>query len=340
MADEAAAPRSTPDAAPAAAPADANVVELTREGSSSSQSRNSTLRRASTHGSIGAVIFAEKLSGTRKSTPGSLRMEHSDNNDIGSMSEVMQQAAAARSELKVFADTEVPKKSCFRSAKFGFLVINVRPVVQWLPMEYISLPFTASIIHMGGLERVHLLLAIARFDINGDGMIDDAEYDLARMQGEKFVGNAVNGCANFAIISALLFGATHLSTIGRPRPFTASEESIADFGEDTTTQVMWVLYTLNVLAQSLALGIIVTSIYSRQLLCNTLPSVMSKMVFLAETNLLSNMGAACTWMIASLVYVVVLGGFISVPSCACHAVPPAPLGMRPQPRSSPTPTPT
>ena len=250
-------------------------------------------------------------------------MENSTNNDIGTMSEITQLAAAARAELKKFANTEVPKKSRYRAAKFGMLVVNLRPVVQWLPQRYISVPFTGAIIHIGGLERVHLLLAIARFDINGDGMIDNAEYELARQQGEKFVSNAVGGCANFAIISALLFGATHLSTIGRPKPFAASDEAVAKFGEATSTQVMWVVYTLNVLAQSLALGIIVLSIYSRQLLCNTLPSVMSKMAFLAETNLLSNMGAACTWMIASLVYVIVLGGFISVPSCArhcrCHA---------------------
>ena len=273
---------------------------------------------------MSAIIFADRMNHKRNSTPGSIRMENSENNDIGSMSEVMKEAAAARAELKVFATTEVPKRTIYRAAKFGSMVVNLRPIVRWLPQRWISSPFTGAIIHIGGLERVHLLLAIARFDINGDGMIDDAEYDLARLQGEKFVANAVNGCANFAIISALLFGATHLSTIGRPNPFEASEQAVAEFGKSTTTRVMWVVYTLNVTSQSLALGIIVTSIYSRQLLCNTLPSVMSKMVFLAETNLLSNMGVACTWMIASLVYVVVLGGFMSVPSCARLAMAPSP----------------
>ena len=37
-----------------------------------------------------------------------------------------------------------------------------------------------------------------------------------------------------------------------------------------TTVVIWCAYGLNVLAQSLALGIIITSIFMRQLLCKRL----------------------------------------------------------------------
>ena len=35
---------------------------------------------------------------------------------------------------------------------------------------------------------------------------------------------------------------------------------------------------------------------------------------LADTNVLGNLATACTWMLAMLVWLVVLGGFLSVPS--------------------------
>ena len=64
-------------------------------------------------------------------------------------------------------------------------------------------PFSKAIVELGGLERVYLLIMIARFDMNRDGSISQQEFESARIQGEKCVSNAVTGCANFAIISAL-----------------------------------------------------------------------------------------------------------------------------------------
>ena len=60
--------------------------------------------------------------------------------------------------------------------------------------------------------------------------------------------------ANFAIISALLFGAAHAITMGRPKPFAPDEKTVEAYGEDVTTVVVWCAYGLNVMAQSLALG--------------------------------------------------------------------------------------
>jgi len=242
-----------------------------------------------------------------------LRLRHTGANDIGSMQEIRTCAASAREELRPFAAAKIPEVSVYRALKFGISVYNFRHVALLLPSA-LFLPFTYEVIRIGGLERVHLLLAMARFDLNGDGIIDGAEYELSRMQGEKLVVNAVSGCANFAIISALLFGATHLTTIGRPKPWHAGPESVDKFGTETTTNFMYGVYTLNVAAQCLALAIIITSIFSRQLLCNALPSVMSKLAFLSDTNLLANMGTACTWMIAFLCWVVFFGGFLSVPT--------------------------
>ena len=120
-------------------------------------------------------------------------------------------------------------------------------------------PFSRSIVELGGLERVYLLTMIAKFDVNRDGGISRSEFETARVAGEKCVSNAVTGCANFAIISALLFSGAHALTIGRPKPFEPDADSVDAFGEEVTTVVIWCAYGLNVLAQSLALGIIITS---------------------------------------------------------------------------------
>lgn len=175
-------------------------------------------------------------------------------------------------------------------------------------------PFSRSIVELGGLERAYLLIIIARFDVNRDGKISKQEFESARIQGDKCVSNAVTGCANFAVISALLFGGAHALTLGRPKPFAPDASSVDAFGEEATTIAIWCAYGLNVLAQSLALGIIITSIFMRQLLCNTLPSMISKLVFLLDTNTLSNLPMACTWLVMCLVCVVVLGGFLSAPT--------------------------
>ena len=116
----------------------------------------------------------------------------------------------------------------------------------------------------------------------------------------------------YSVFCAIYFSTPLLCC--RPKPFAPDKSSVDAFGEDATTVVVWCAYGLNVLAQSLALGIIITSIFMRQLLCNTLPSMISKLVFLLDTNILCNLAMACTWLLTCLVYLVVLGGFLSAPT--------------------------
>ena len=42
--------------------------------------------------------------------------------------------------------------------------------------------------------------------------------------------------------------------------------------------------------------------------------VISKLAFLSETNILSNMATLVTWMLAAIVWVVTLAGFTAVPT--------------------------
>ena len=50
-------------------------------------------------------------------------------------------------------------------------------------------PFTREIVRLGGSERVYLLVTLARFDINKDGIITPQEYEMSRVMGEKCVPN-------------------------------------------------------------------------------------------------------------------------------------------------------
>lgn len=78
-----------------------------------------------------------------------------------------------------------------------------------------------------------------------------------------------------------------------------------------------VVYSLNILAETLALSIMINSVFMRQLLNSALPSVMSKLVFLADTNLLSATATLTTWMLAAIVWVVALGGLRMSEERAC-----------------------
>lgn len=235
---------------------------------------------------------------------------------VGTLSEVVDASTAARAELLPFVSTPLPTTvGLLQAFQFGLATFNLRFVFYLCPfLKRFLKPFTREMINLGGLERVQLLIVISRFDIDGDGDIDEQEFEISRKEGEKAIANAIAGCQNFAIISALLFGATHLANIGRPVPFKADPASVDEFGEDKMDIVLWVIYCLNVLAETLALSIMITSIFIRQLVSNALPSVISKLAFLSETNILSNMATLVTWELASIVWVVTLTGFTAVPT--------------------------
>ena len=41
---------------------------------------------------------------------------------------------------------------------------------------------------------MQLLIVISRFDIDGDGDIDEQEFEISRKEGEKAITNAIAGC--------------------------------------------------------------------------------------------------------------------------------------------------
>ena len=126
---------------------------------------------------------------------------------------------------------------------------------------------------IGGLERVQLLISIARFDTDGDNEVTTEEYHKSVAAANQCISNAIAGVQSFNLIASLMFVATHLASIGRPRGWRASAASIDAFGEDETSAIIAAVYSLNVLAETLALSIMINSVFMRQLLSNSLPSV-------------------------------------------------------------------
>jgi len=247
----------------------------------------------------------------------------SQRKSVGTLDEVSTMARAARIELTAFCSTMTPEKLTYmETLMFGMLIFNFRKPVDIL-LKCIPVldrhmkkrrPFTRAIIVIGGLERIQLLISIARFDTDGDNSVSEQEFMKSAYAGAVCVTNAVSGVQGFNLMASLVFVATHLANIGRPRGWRASPAAVERFGEDETSVVMWVCYTLNVFAETLALSIMVNSVFMRQLLCNALPSVMSKLVFLADTNIVSFIATTTTWMIFAVVWVVALGGFLAVPT--------------------------
>jgi hypothetical protein len=242
---------------------------------------------------------------------------------VGTLDEVSTMARAARVELTAFCSAVLPEKMTYwETLMFGMLIFNFRKPVDVL-MRCIPLldrhlkqrrEFTRSIIAIGGLERVQLLIAIARFDTDGDNSVSEMEFMKSAYAGGVCVTNAVSVVQGFNLMASLIFVATHLANIGRPKPWYASPETVESFGAEESSIVMWVAYSLNCFAETLALSIMINSVFMRQLLVNALPSVMSKLVFLADTNIVSFIATTTTWMIFALVWVVALGGYLAVPT--------------------------
>eukprot|EP00964_Phaeocystis_antarctica_P046700 scaffold27008_cov67-Phaeocystis_antarctica.AAC.1 len=205
----------------------------------------------------------------------------SQRKSVGTLDEVSTMARAARIELTAFCSTMTPEKLTYmETLMFGMLIFNFRKPVDIL-LKCIPVldrhmkkrrPFTRAIIVIGGLERIQLLISIARFDTDGDNIVSEQEFMKSAYAGAVCVTNAVSGVQGFNLMASLVFVATHLANIGRPRGWRASPAAVERFGEDETSVVMWVCYTLNVFAETLALSIMVNSVFMRQLLCNALPS--------------------------------------------------------------------
>ena len=191
---------------------------------------------------------------------------------VGTLEEVMTMARAARVELTAFSLTPLPEKmSYMETLMFGMLIFNFRKPVDVL-MSCIPVldrhlskrrAFTRSIIKAGGLERIQLLISIARFDTDGDNQVSEMEFMKSAFAGGICITNAVAVVQGFSLICGLIFVSTHLANIGRPTGWRPKPGAVESFGEHETTIVMWVVYSLNLFAETLALSVMINSVFMR-----------------------------------------------------------------------------
>ena len=58
-----------------------------------------------------------------------------------------------------------------------------------------------------GVERIYVLLTLARFDSNNTGVIDEQQRQL---KGGALVADAAITCSSMSVVSSLIIGLTHL----------------------------------------------------------------------------------------------------------------------------------
>ena len=242
---------------------------------------------------------------------------------------MMAACGLARAELEVLVAAPPPDLS-FRSCAGLLLVVLLRPVLQrclgtclesCLPLT----EFHMAILTVSSIERASILLALCRFDKDQDGSMSDAEYRQFREGGQRLLTETVTTCANLGVVGALLIAATHMTTIGRPVPMKASSEFEEAFGEDVAHVMLWLTYSTNTLTECLALFVVITSVIGRLILTNIMPSLVSKLEFLAASNLNGNLVLCVVYLLGNLVVSMAFAGALTSASFSFVATGMAPL---------------
>jgi hypothetical protein len=245
--------------------------------------------------------------------------------------EALAACALARSELRRLVSVPAPQIG-FRSCASLLVVVLMRPVlVRFLGTCFeCCLPiseFHKALLAVGSIERASILLALVRFDIDQDGTMTDAEYRKYLEGGQRLLSDTVTTCANLGVVGALMIAATHLTTVGRPVPMRPSDSFVDEFGDDASRTVLWLTFASNTLTECLALFVVIGSVIGRLILTNIMPSLVSKIEFLAASNLNGNLVLCVIYLLCSLVNTIVFAAAMTSDSFTFVAVGLAPLTM-------------
>ena len=123
-------------------------------------------------------------------------------------------------------------------------------------------PLTRAVVKHGGPEQLRFLLCLAQFDKDGDGDIDDAEWDNYEKLSDALIADSVAMCGNTALVSSLLLGLTHLITMGRPIPYELSEASALAFGAHADS-ILWGAYAFNTASECAAFFTLCIAVITR-----------------------------------------------------------------------------
>ena len=164
-----------------------------------------------------------------------------------------------------------------------FIAFVFSPILVRLPFACLG-KFWTAYVRCGQTFRIATLLAISHADADDSGTLDDSEFQEYERRGNKMINETNGTLGTIQIVAALLIGATHLTGIGRPIPWSesVSAESLNLLGTRACDGLLVLAYVLNALTETLALTILVMCIMFRFALAFVLSSLSSKLLFLGE----------------------------------------------------------
>ena len=194
---------------------------------------------------------------------------------------VAENATRAREKLQPFADARAPTYHLLKGVMFGSFVDLA--IIFRIPICH---PFYRPIIDIGGPEQVRFLLAVAEFDKDHNGIVDEDELIQYEKVADEMIANALTFSGNLAVVSALMLGLSHSVVRGRPVPIQASEYTIEYFGYESTDFLLWAAYMLDAVAEGAAFFTLCCSIFCRNSLSNVLPTREANITMLRVTKTL------------------------------------------------------
>jgi len=178
----------------------------------------------------------------------------------------------------------------------------------------------AAVVRLGGPAQVRFLLAVAELDANGDGEIDDLEWDAHESNGESMLAGIKTLSDTTSVICALMLGLTHLLTIGRPISFQLSELTENAFGPLISKALLWTAYSTNVASEASALVTLIACFTTRYFILMVLPTLESKIEWVQRTRpiVIQTQGySMCIWCFTLSI---VFGALVASPDFGFLAV--------------------
>jgi len=226
-------------------------------------------------------------------------------------------ARDARKALEDFADIHRAHYSLVDAILYGSFI----DFAVMLRCTSLGSSLIRTVVRHGGPEQIRFLLRLAQFDSDSNGTIDDAEWDEYKKVANILVADCVAMCNNTAVIGALLLGLTHLITVGRPIPYTISEESAEVFGP----WLLWLAYTCNAVAECSAFFTLCMAVITRNNITNVLPTIELKLDLLRTTHSLSYLGVSLIitlwfFLLSSIFGTLVASPSIGAVGCGCFGL--------------------
>jgi len=154
---------------------------------------------------------------------------------------------------------------------------------------------------------------VARFDEDGNGELDDEEWESYEALADALIGDAFTFSGNLALVGALMLGLTHQITMGRPIPYEASAASAEFYGENAQW-LTWVAYGCNCCSEAFAFFTLTLAMITRSCVTNVLPSRESKIAMLRMTNALGFQSVGMLLTLWCFVGSVLTGALIASPT--------------------------